>query len=60
VGSPLAAPPRPQAHQPARTARIVRILVVIADRIGRAPTIGRPWLWRLKIHDAEQSSAPPD
>jgi hypothetical protein len=20
----------------------------LADRIGRAPTIGRPWLWRLK------------
>jgi hypothetical protein len=25
-----------------------RILRVIADPIGRAPTIGRPWLWRLK------------
>jgi hypothetical protein len=25
-----------------------RILRVIADRVGRAPTIGRPWLWRLR------------
>jgi hypothetical protein len=25
-----------------------RILCEIADRIGRAPTIGRPWIWRLK------------
>jgi hypothetical protein len=25
-----------------------RILRVIAEPIGRAPTIGRPWLWRLK------------
>ena len=27
---------------------MVRILRQIADRIGRAPTIGRPWIWRLK------------
>jgi hypothetical protein len=25
-----------------------RILRQIAEPIGRAPTIGRPWLWRLK------------
>ena len=25
-----------------------RILREIADQVGRAPTIGRPWLWRLK------------
>ena len=25
-----------------------RILREIAEPIGRAPTIGRPWLWRLK------------
>jgi hypothetical protein len=25
-----------------------RILMRVADPIGRAPTIGRPWLWRLK------------
>jgi hypothetical protein len=25
-----------------------RILDVIAERVGRAPTIGRPWLWRLR------------
>jgi hypothetical protein len=24
------------------------ILRRVADRIGRAPTIGRPWIWRLK------------
>jgi hypothetical protein len=27
---------------------IVRILRRIAEPVGRAPTIGRPWLWRLK------------
>jgi len=27
---------------------IVRILDVVADRVGRATTIGRPWIWRLK------------
>jgi hypothetical protein len=27
---------------------IVRILRQIAEPIGRADTIGRPWLWRLK------------
>jgi hypothetical protein len=25
-----------------------RILRQIAEPIGRAPTIGRPWLWQLK------------
>jgi hypothetical protein len=27
---------------------VSRILRQIAEPIGRAPTIGRPWLWRLK------------
>jgi hypothetical protein len=26
---------------------IVRVLVVMAERVGRASTPGRPWLWRL-------------
>jgi hypothetical protein len=33
---------------------IVRILDVVAERVGRAPTIGRPWIWRLKAPAAEQ------
>jgi hypothetical protein len=27
---------------------ITRVLMTMADRVGRAQTIGRPWLWRLK------------
>jgi hypothetical protein len=27
---------------------VYRILMEIAEPVGRAPTIGRPWLWRLK------------
>ena len=27
---------------------IVRILDVIAERVGRAPTAGRPWIWSLR------------
>ena len=27
---------------------VIRVLRQIAEPIGRAPTIGRPWLWRLK------------
>jgi hypothetical protein len=38
---------------------IVRILRVIADPVGRAPTIGRPWIWRLKTPAADTTSAPP-
>jgi hypothetical protein len=38
---------------------IVRILEQVAVRVGRAETIGRPWLWRLKT-PAARSSAPPD
>ena len=30
---------------------VVRILRQIADPVGRAPTIGRPWLWRLREVD---------
>jgi hypothetical protein len=25
-----------------------RILRQVADRVGRAPTAGRPWIWRLR------------
>jgi hypothetical protein len=35
---------------------VVRILRQIADRIGRAPTHGRPWIWRLKTPGAEDTS----
>jgi hypothetical protein len=31
-----------------------RILRQIAEPIGRAPTIGRPWLWRLRNNDENQ------
>jgi hypothetical protein len=27
---------------------VIRVLDRLCDRVGRAPTIGRPWLWRLK------------
>lgn len=27
---------------------VYRLLVVLCDRVGRATTIGRPWIWRLK------------
>ena len=37
-----------------------RILLQIAEPIGRAPTIGRPWIWRLKTPVAEAVSATPD
>jgi hypothetical protein len=40
---------------------IRRILDAIADRRGRASTIGRPWIWRLrKAPAADASSATPD
>jgi hypothetical protein len=39
----------PRARQSqARRWSVLRILRTIADPIGRAETIGRPWLWRLK------------
>jgi hypothetical protein len=28
--------------------RVWQLLQQIAEKVGRAPTIGRPWLWRLK------------
>jgi hypothetical protein len=31
-----------------------RILCEVAEPVGRAPTIGRPWLWRLR-HGADPS-----
>ena len=34
---------------------IVRILRQIAEPVGRAPTIGRPWLWRLRDSDRTES-----
>jgi len=39
---------------------IVRILDVVAERVGHFRGHGRPWLWRLKQPVAETSSAPPD
>jgi hypothetical protein len=39
---------------------IVRILDVVAERTGRASTIGRPWLWRLKQPGAEEPSPSTD
>ncbi|MEA2969560.1 MAG: hypothetical protein QOE78_2821 [Alphaproteobacteria bacterium] len=39
---------------------VSRVLRTIADPIGRAPTRGRPWIWRLKQPAADSSSAPPD
>jgi hypothetical protein len=39
---------------------VVRILRQIADPIGRAPTIGRPWIWRIKTSGADQLSATKD
>lgn len=38
---------RSQAHRWS----IRRILDVVADRIGRASTHGRPWIWRLRVAD---------
>jgi hypothetical protein len=32
-----------------------RLLVTIADPIGRADTIGRPWLWRLREKPSSNS-----
>jgi hypothetical protein len=37
---------------------IRRILVEIAEPVGRATTIGRPWIWRLKQPGADTLSAP--
>jgi hypothetical protein len=39
---------------------IVRILDVVADRVGRGTGRGWPWLWRLKTHAADTFSATPD
>jgi hypothetical protein len=39
---------------------IVRVLRQVAEPVGRASTIGRPWLWRLKTPAADRSSATPD
>jgi hypothetical protein len=33
---------------------IIRILLKDAERVGRAPTRGRPWLWRLRNSDTER------
>jgi hypothetical protein len=38
----------------------VRILDVVAERTGRATTIGRPWIWRLKQPGAETLFASSD
>lgn len=39
---------------------IVRILEQVAVRVGRAETIGRPWLWHLREPAADGLSAPSD
>jgi hypothetical protein len=38
---------------------VVRVLREVAEPVGRAPTIGRPWLWKLKPEsvDADVTSA---
>jgi hypothetical protein len=35
---------------------VVRVLDQVADRIGRAPTIGRPILWRLRTRHARDTT----
>jgi hypothetical protein len=37
-----------QRMKPGHRHSVRRILRTIADPVGRASTIGRPWLWRLK------------
>jgi hypothetical protein len=39
---------------------IVRILETVAVRAGRAKTIGRPWLWRLRNSVPEGEDQPPE
>jgi hypothetical protein len=39
---------------------IVRILTARCERVGRASTIGRPWLWRLKAPVADGVSVASD
>jgi hypothetical protein len=34
-----------------------RILQAVAERVGRAETIGRPWLWRLRNNDKPQDES---
>jgi hypothetical protein len=45
---------------PAQRWSVRRILDVIAERAGRATTIGRPWIWRLKQPGADGPSASQD
>ena len=35
-----------------------RILIEIAEKVGRAATIGRPWLWRLKSPENRVTDTP--
>jgi hypothetical protein len=44
-------PARQSAAPAPRSA--IRVLRQIAETVGRAPTIGRPWLWRLKPNRAQ-------
>jgi hypothetical protein len=46
-----------RARHPHSVWRIVR---TIADQIGRTPTIGRPWIWRIKTPGADSLSATKD
>jgi hypothetical protein len=45
--------------RPSRLNRITvhRVLVKVAERVGRAGTRGRPWLWKLKTPAADGLSA---
>jgi hypothetical protein len=35
---------------------ITRILMTMADRVGRGKGSGRPWLWRLRLPNADPNS----
>jgi hypothetical protein len=54
--------PRDRAHARSQAARwsVQRVLMRIADCVGRGDTCGRPWLWRLKTPAADTLSAPQD
>ena len=42
-----------------RTGYTRQVLLRIAVRVGRAPTIGTPWLWRLKPAPEHEAGAKP-
>ena len=49
---------RRRAHSQAMRWSVRRILDAACERVGRAPTIGRPWLWRLKGAENQPSRLP--